>query len=206
MCDDEPTLKQLCAQRMQEFHELFKVGDAKTNNVIKDNCTMWKDLIKENCIVHTNKFGQDELQHDIIKERFVQVEQQYQALTVQIQEYESKIATANALIPEKQREIAKWTSQLVGATAILNGEKQTLKELGGLVLPQKVKKLHQLLDKKRPVHLAKMCESLIALLRCKNTVSASDVEQYLANFDGLLYKMQNIDPAMVPESSVNSNE
>ena len=62
---------------MQEFHELFKVGDAKTNNVIKDNCTMWKDLIKENCIVHTNKFGQDELQHDIIKERFVQVEQQY---------------------------------------------------------------------------------------------------------------------------------
>ena len=50
-----------------------------------------------------------------------------------------------------------------------------------------------------------MCESMIALLRCKNNVSSSDVKSYIENFDGLMYKMQNNNAGDVPESSLNLN-
>jgi hypothetical protein len=47
---------------------------------------------------------------------------------------------------------------------------------------------------------------MIALLRCQNNVTSNDVERYISDFDGLMYKLQNINPADVPQSSLKNNE
>ena len=57
------------------------------------------------------------------------------------------------------------------------------------VSSEQVKKLHQVLEKKNPLFLSKMCESLVALLRCRNNIDSKDVRTYIGNFDGLMYKM-----------------
>ena len=50
-------------------------------------------------------------------------------------------------------------------------------------------KIYKLLDKKHPEALGKMAEAMIALLRGQNNATSSDVELYLKNFQGLIYKM-----------------
>ena len=67
-------------------------------------------------------------------------------------------------------------------------------------------KIYKLLDKKHPEALGKMAEAMIALLRGQNNATSSDVELYLKNFQGLIYKMQRVDPAMIPEECVKLNE
>jgi hypothetical protein len=51
-----------------------------------------------------------------------------------------------------------------------------------------------------------MIESLVALLRGQNYANSSDVELYLKNYQGLMYKMSRVDPALIPEESVKLNE
>ena len=51
-----------------------------------------------------------------------------------------------------------------------------------------------------------MAESMVALLRGQNYANSSDVELYLRNYQGLMYKMQRVDPALIPEESIKLNE
>jgi hypothetical protein len=66
--------------------------------------------------------------------------------------------------------------------------------------------MYKLLDKKHPEALGKMSEAMIALLRGQNNASSGDVELYLKNYQGLIYKMQRVDPAEIPEECVKLNE
>jgi hypothetical protein len=51
-----------------------------------------------------------------------------------------------------------------------------------------------------------MVESMVALLRGHNYANASDVALYLKNYEGLIYKMQRVDSALIPEDAVKLNE
>ena len=79
--------------------------------------------------------------------------------------------------------------QIPPAKEAFDAEREKLKQLEVKVSQADVKKVHQLLDKKNPPFLSKMCESMVALLRCQNNVNSKDVDSYFGNFDGLMYRM-----------------
>jgi hypothetical protein len=51
-----------------------------------------------------------------------------------------------------------------------------------------------------------MAECMISLLRGTINAKNSDVKLYLKNYDGLMYKMQSVDPALISEEAININE
>jgi hypothetical protein len=51
-----------------------------------------------------------------------------------------------------------------------------------------------------------MVESMVALLRGQTYANSSDVELYLKNYQGLKYKMERVDPALIPEEAIKVNE
>jgi hypothetical protein len=85
-------------------------------------------------------------------------------------------------------------------------KKSELKKFEEQIDKKSVEKLYKLLDKKCPEALGKMVESMVALLRGQNYANNSDVSLYLKNYEGLIYKMQRVDPALIPEEAIKLNE
>lgn len=51
-----------------------------------------------------------------------------------------------------------------------------------------------------------MVECMVALLRARSYASSNDVQLYLKDYKGLMYKMNNVDPGLISEESVKANE
>ena len=85
-------------------------------------------------------------------------------------------------------------------------QKTELKNFENKIDAKVVNKLAKYLDSKNPKFISKMSEALVALLRGVKTVQASDVEQYVSNYEGLIYKMANIDAASIPLTCITDNE
>ena len=62
-----------------------------------------------------------------------------------------------------------------------------------------MKKLYYLLENKGPEPLTKMLESLTGTLRNTEKANNIDVELYLRRHEGLIYKMNKIDPSLMTE-------
>ena len=121
-------------------------------------------------------------------------------------ECNDSINQADTETAKMEEDKAKFQAELNDLSSTVKQKRDELKKFENQIDKKTVGKLYKILDKKAPEALSKMCESMVALLRGQKSASSSDVEMYLKNYDGLMYKMQRVDPAEVPEDSVKLNE
>jgi hypothetical protein len=95
---------------------------------------------------------------------------------------------------------------LTELTAQVRVKRDELKKFEQQIDKKSVDKLCKLLEKRCPEVLGKMVESMVALLRGHNYANSSDVKLYLMNYEGLIYKMQRVDSALIPEEAIKLNE
>lgn len=100
----------------------------------------------------------------------------------------------------------KFNADLSDLSAQVKIKKGELRKFEQQIDEKSVAKIYKLLNKKHPEALGKMAECMVALLRGQNYANSGDVELYLKNYQGLIYKMQRIDPATIPEECVKINE
>ena len=121
-------------------------------------------------------------------------------------ECNDSINQADTETAKMEEDKAKFQAELNDLSSTVKQKRDELKKFENQIDKKTVSKLYKILDKKAPEALSKMCECMVALLRGQKSASSSDVEMYLKNYDGLMYKMQRVDPAEVPEDSVKLNE
>lgn len=95
-------------------------------------------------------------------------------------------------------------------------QKDELRKIQKEINPKLVKKLYKLLEKKSPEKITTMLEALVGLLRNSEMSSNKDVEvcillvlraiqMYLKKQEGLLYKMQKVDPSTIRDSVIEKH-
>jgi dsDNA-specific endonuclease/ATPase MutS2 len=134
------------------------------------------------------------------------VEKQHNSINTLVKEYTDNIENADTETEEIKKKNEELKFKVIEASLVYRTQKEGLRDYESRISSKIVEKLHKKLDSKNPQFVSRMCESLVALIRCVNNVVPSDVEEYIGNYEGLKFKMQNINPADVPVDCVDINQ
>mmetsp|Transcript_4370 Transcript_4370/g.7383 ORF Transcript_4370/g.7383 Transcript_4370/m.7383 type:complete len:197 (-) Transcript_4370:403-993(-) len=131
--------------------------------------------------------------------RLIKAREQLKSVDEKYEDFGKKITQLDEEIVGIRESTKGYEAQKVEVKANLVKEEQSLKLKMEEITKPMINKLYTLLDKKNPTKLAETLESIVALLRGRQYASALDVMAYLKNYEGLIYKMNRVDPASVPK-------
>ena len=175
---------------------------------IKEKAVEWKNIMHTNCITLTKIYEGESVDSGLaaLEARFAKIDGQYQSVFKATNECTQSIKQADEESERIDLNKPKFQADLVDLSTQVKQKKAELKKFEQEIDEKTVSKIYKLLDKKHPEALGKMAEAMIALLRGQNNANSNDVELYLKNYQGLMYKMQRVDPALIPEECINLNE